>query len=122
MIAQEVIPSRGFDLRVLVADGTVVGAIERHSRPGEWRTNVSMGANARTVLPPKTACALARAAARAVEADLVGVDLMPLPNGGYVVIELNGAADFDHEYVFGDDIYMKVAEALRLGVAHPTAV
>lgn len=122
VLAQEVIPTRGFDLRVLVADGRVVGAIERHPQPGEWRTNVSVGASARPAVPDEAACTLAVAAARATGADLVGVDLMSRADGGYVVIELNGAADFDPGYVTGGDIYAAVAEALGLTVRAPVAV
>lgn len=122
VLAQEVIPTRGFDLRVLVADGRVVGAIERHPQPGEWRTNVSVGASARPAVPDEAACTLAVAAARATGADLVGVDLMSSADGGYVVIELNGAADFDPGYVTGGDIYAAVAEALGLTVRAPVAV
>ena len=122
VLAQEVIPTRGFDLRVLVAGGRAVGAIERHPQPGEWRTNVSVGASARPAVPNEAACTLAVAAARATGADLVGVDLMSRADGGYVVIELNGAADFDPGYVTGGDIYAAVAEALGLTVRAPVAV
>jgi hypothetical protein len=37
-------------------------------------------------------------------------------DGSYVVIELNGAADFDPGYVIGGDIYAEVADALRLPI------
>lgn len=121
VLAQEVIPTRCFDLRVLVADGRVVGAIERHPQPGEWRTNVSVGASARPAVPKEAARTLAVAAAGAVGADLVGVDLMSRLDGGYVVIELNGAADFDPGYVIGGDIYAEVADALRLPIPAPRA-
>lgn len=114
VLAQEVVAGRGFDLRLLVAGGRVVGAVERHPQPGEWRTNVSVGATKETALPEANACALAVAAAAAVGADLVGVDLMPLRDGGYTVIELNGAADFDPLYRPDGDIYARVAEALSL--------
>lgn len=114
VLAQEVIPTQGFDLRVLVANGRVVGAVERHPQPGEWRTNVSVGASKQAVVPDENARTLAVAAAEAVGADLIGVDLMPLPDGGYAVIELNGAADFDQWYRPDGDINVEVAEALGL--------
>jgi [lysine-biosynthesis-protein LysW]---L-2-aminoadipate ligase len=112
VLAQSVVPTPGFDLRLVVAGGRVVGAIERHPRPGEWRTNVSVGAIRRPTTPDPDAYAVALAAAQAVGADLVGVDLLPLPTGGYTVIELNGAADFTQTYSLAGDIYAEAADAL----------
>ena len=63
-------------------------------------------------MPPE-ACALALTAAAAVEADLVGIDLLPLPDGGYIVLEVNGAVDFTSDYSLGGrDVFADVAEAL----------
>lgn len=115
VLVQEAIPSRCFDLRLLVAGGRVVGAVERLPRQGEWRTNVSIGAAKRTAVPDSEACALAVAAASAVGADLASVDVMPLPESGYAVIEVNGAADFDEVYRPDGDVYAEVADALGLG-------
>jgi RimK family alpha-L-glutamate ligase len=113
VLLQEVIPSAGRDLRLLVAGRRVVGAIERIAAAGEWRTNISVGARKRSANPPPAAGDLAVAATAAVRADLVGVDLLPLPDGGYAVIELNGAADFDGDYsLAGGDVYADAAAAL----------
>jgi [lysine-biosynthesis-protein LysW]--L-2-aminoadipate ligase len=115
-VLQTLLPSQGYDLRLVVANGEVVGGGERVAAPGEWRTNVSLGGRLRPiagVLP--AARALARAAAAAVGADLVGVDLMPLKDGGYVVLELNGAVDFDERYsIGGREPYAETARALGL--------
>src|SRR5205814_4316984 len=81
------------DLRVVVAAGSVVGAARRVAAPGEWRTNVSLGGRSEPAEPPPLACKLAIAAAGAIGADLVGVDLLPT-RSGFVVAELNGAVDF----------------------------
>ena len=113
VLAQEPIPSRGCDLRLLVAGGRVVGSVERHPQAGEWRTNVSLGARKRSVIPDRQARAIAVSAARAVDADLVGVDLLPLDDT-YTVIELNGAVDFDSDYRRDADVYMEIADALQL--------
>jgi len=50
------------------------------------------------------------AAGAAVDADLVGVDLMPDDAGGYSIVELNGAADFTDLY--GEQIFTRVADLL----------
>jgi [lysine-biosynthesis-protein LysW]---L-2-aminoadipate ligase len=111
-LVQELVPPTGCDLRVLVAGGEVVGAIERVAAPGEWRTNVALGGTRRPAIPGSRARALALAAAAAVGADLTGVDLLRTGRS-YVVLELNGAVDFTAEYSFdGEDVFERVAETL----------
>ena len=91
-------PTLGFDLRIVVADDHVIGAISRVAAPGEWRTNVALGAERRQATPPPDACALALAAARATGASLVGIDLLPDGRGRWTVAEINGAVEFTTEY------------------------
>jgi RimK family alpha-L-glutamate ligase len=109
-LVQEYFPSDGVDLRLVVAAGQVVGAIERVAAAGEWRTNISLGGTRRSVEPPPAACALALAAAAAFKADLVGVDLLPDTEGGYSIIELNGAVDFTD--VYSEHIFARIANLL----------
>jgi [lysine-biosynthesis-protein LysW]---L-2-aminoadipate ligase len=112
-LVQVYVPSTGFDLRVVVAGGEVVGAVQRLAAEGEWRTNVALGGTRLPATPPVEACALAVAAAAAVGGDLVGVDLLPLPEGGWVVLEVNGAVDFTSDYSLrGHDVFDAVAARL----------
>ena len=109
-LVQEYVPNDRVDLRIIVAAGQVVGAIERIAADGEWRTNVSLGGARSPVDPPTTATVLARSAAAAFEADLVGVDLLPNHDGSYTVVELNGAVDFTDLY--GEHVFDRVVALL----------
>jgi [lysine-biosynthesis-protein LysW]---L-2-aminoadipate ligase len=100
VLAQELVPPRGWDLRIVVSGGQVVGAARRVAAPGEWRTNVALGGRSEPVAPPALARMLALDAAAAIHGDLVGVDLLPLGDG-FVVSEVNGAVDFRHTYALG---------------------
>jgi RimK family alpha-L-glutamate ligase len=119
-LVQEVIPPSGYDLRLIVAGGEVVGAIRRVAAPGEWRTNIALGGHRQPAIPPPEACELALAAAAAIGGDLVGVDLLPTADGGWTVLEINGAVDFTSEYSLGRDIFDEIPRAL--GVADELAL
>jgi [lysine-biosynthesis-protein LysW]---L-2-aminoadipate ligase len=117
-VVQEYIDGGGRDLRLVVAGGSVVGAAQRHAAPGEWRTNVCLGATRSPANPPPEAVAVAVAAARAVGADLAGVDLIPTGDG-YIVLEINGAVDFTDDYSLpGSNVFelaaARLAEAAEL--------
>lgn len=116
-VVQELIEPVGYDLRVLVASGQVLGGIRRVAAAGEWRTNVSLGGRREQTWVPRDAAELALAAADALGADLVGVDLLPTEDGGWTVLEVNGAVDFTHDYRPGDDVFAAVADALVRGAA-----
>jgi RimK family alpha-L-glutamate ligase len=112
-VVQELVPPIGHDLRLVVAGRRVVGAIERVAPIGEWRTNVALGGIRRPVLPPPRACDLAVAAATALGIDLVGIDLLPVGAGEYVVLELNAAVEFTPEYAEEDAYAAAVSALLR---------
>jgi glutathione synthase/RimK-type ligase-like ATP-grasp enzyme len=59
----------------------------------------------------------------AIGADFVGVDLLPAPDGGHIVLELNGAVDFNRSYSLpGRDVFDDVAAALALAPGVQVAV
>ena len=61
---------------------------------------------------PRQACELALIAAQVVGSALVGVDLVPDAEGGWAVIEVNGAVEFTGEYQLAGDVFADVAGAL----------
>jgi ribosomal protein S6--L-glutamate ligase len=114
-LVQELVSRTTHDLRLIVAGGQVVGAARRDAAPGEWRTNVSLGGSLAHADPDRAAVALAVRAVAAIGMDLAGVDLLQLPEGGHVVLELNGAVDFDGRYSLrGGDAFLDAAAALEL--------
>ncbi len=80
----------GYDLRVFVIGGRVLGAIRRFAPPDDWRTNVAVGGRAERWDVDTETAAMALHAARVVGAEMAGVDLMPdLDRGTLVVLEVN---------------------------------
>jgi glutamate--LysW ligase ArgX len=90
--------------------------------PGEWRTNVALGARTVPVAPRPLQRTLALEAAAAIRGDLVGVDLLP-SGSGFVVVEVNGAVDFRRAYTLGpgDVFRATVRELVRLARARRAA-
>ncbi|MCS7007951.1 MAG: DUF1918 domain-containing protein, partial [Gaiellaceae bacterium] len=114
-LVQRLVRPRGYDLRVLVAGGSVAGAVYRIAAVGEWRTNVALGGRVVQAELPAGTDELALAAARALGIDFVGVDLLPR-DGGWTILELNGAVDYDRRYALPDrDPYLSALDGL--GVA-----
>jgi RimK family alpha-L-glutamate ligase len=116
-IARELIPSIGFDLRVLVARGEVVGAVRRRTSDGEWRSNVSCGAQRIAATIEPRAARLALEAVEMTCLDLAVVDIMPMPGEGFCVLEVNAAPDFGLDYNSDENVFDLIGERLACAVA-----
>ena len=81
----------GFDWRVLVVGGRALTAMRRVSR--HWVHNVAQGAACEPAALTPDLAGLAQDAARALDIDYAGVDIMPSASGPPLqVIEVNGVA------------------------------
>jgi ribosomal protein S6--L-glutamate ligase len=88
------------DLRVLIVDGVAQAACWRIAGPGEFRSNVHLGATSKHAELSREVETLAEAAAATVGLTHAGVDLLPLPPelqrgdatlAPYLVLEVNGS-------------------------------
>lgn len=85
---QQFIAHPGFDVRVLVLDGRIVGAMKRFG-DGDFRTNVARSARTEIHSPDEAECRLALEAAAAVGAWFAGIDLLYDETGQCFVLEVN---------------------------------
>jgi tetrahydromethanopterin:alpha-L-glutamate ligase len=80
----------GHDVRAFVLGGRVIGVMRRHATHREWRTNISLGGRAEPCRLDPEVERLALAAARAIGAEMAGVDLIDdLDQRRLVVLEVN---------------------------------
>lgn len=110
---QRFVEHEGFDVRVLVLDGKVVGSIHRHS-PHDFRTNVSRSARAEPHAANDQEQDWALRAAAATGTRLAGVDLLYDRSGACYVIEVNAVPGWQaFSKATGIDVAKLVVESLE---------
>jgi len=110
---QEFVPHPGWDVRILMV-GDDWFAMRRTAAAGDWRTNVSLGGRPEPFIPPQAWIDLARRAAREVEADVAGVDLLPATDGRVLILEVNAVPGWRGlETATGKDVAQAVAAHLE---------
>lgn len=77
MIFQEYIECDKSDLRLEVVGNEVVAAVRRRSLNGDFRANATLGGIMTNYVPSRAEVELALAAAKAVGAEIAGVDILP---------------------------------------------
>jgi ribosomal protein S6--L-glutamate ligase len=104
----------GHDIRVFILRGRAIGVMRRHATRGEWRTNVALGGRAEPCALDPHAERLALAAARAIGAEMAGVDLIDdLEEGRMVVLEVNAVPGWRAlARVTGIDVAAEILNAL----------
>ena len=89
VVVQEFIKeAMGTDLRALIVDGQVVGAMKRQGREGEFRSNLHRGGTSEYVRLTEPELKLAVKAARALNLPVCGVDMLE-SNRGPLILEVN---------------------------------
>ena len=112
---QQTIRHPGHDIRVFILRGHVLGAMRRFAPAGEWRTNVSLGGRAEPAKIDFEAEHLALGAAKALGAEIAGVDLVEdLDRGRLTILEVNAVPGWRAlSRVTGIDVAAAVLAGLR---------
>ncbi len=80
--------AKGSDVRAFVVGGKVVAAMRRTAAPGEFRSNIHRGARGEAVALDRRFKACAIRAARALDLEIAGVDILAA-GGKPLVLEVN---------------------------------
>jgi len=113
LYVQQFIENEGFDVRVLVLDGKVLGSMRRRAN-GDFRTNVSCRGVAEKHQATDQETAAALGAALAVDARFAGVDLLYGRDGTCYMIEVNAVPGWRaFQRVTGLDVAAAVISSLE---------
>jgi ribosomal protein S6--L-glutamate ligase len=114
ILVQEFIKEAGgSDIRAFVVGNRVVAAMERTAAPGEFRSNVHRGGEARRIRLTPEERATAKRAAKILGLSVAGVDLMR-SNHGPVVLEVNSSPGLEGiEQATGVDVAGKVIDHIQ---------
>ncbi len=98
---QEYLDHGGSDIRVTTVGDRCVGAVRRVARPGSIATNLGRGGRPVPLDITPELEEVALTAARAVDLDFAGIDLIE-DNEGYIVLEANACPNFDNTVLVGE--------------------
>lgn len=94
-IVQPLIGEPGMDFRAFVVGGKCVAAMQRRSKPGEWRANVALGASCEPLDQSSGPIfGLAENAVNALGLDFGSVDILQTATGELVVNEVDAWGGF----------------------------
>ncbi|MDD2399896.1 MAG: hypothetical protein PHR75_04750 [Sulfurovum sp.] len=107
----------GADIRAIVIDGEVVGAMKRQGAEGDFRSNLHQGGSATLYKLSRKEKATAIAAAKAMGLGVCGVDMIPSKRGP-LVMEINSSPGLEGiEKATGIDIAGKIMDYIQKNIA-----
>lgn len=110
---QRFVAHAGFDRRIMILDGEVVGAMKRESAD-DFRTNVARNGSAQQIEPTLEQVALALKANETIGSRIAGIDLLTDQDGKTFVIEVNAVPGWRaFQKATGIDVARRFLERLR---------
>ncbi len=108
LIQEYIKESKGKDIRVFVIGNRVIASMERAARRGEFRSNIELGGTGKAIKVNREYKNLAIRAAKALDLEVAGVDIIATKNGP-AVMEVNANPGFKEiEEVSGVNIAEKI--------------
>ncbi|GAA4116627.1 30S ribosomal protein S6--L-glutamate ligase [Aquimarina addita] len=117
VIVQEFIKeAKGADLRALVVDGQVVGAMKRQGKEGEFRSNLHRGGSAQLIDLSDEEENAAIKAVKALKLGVAGVDMLQSERGP-LILEVNSSPGLEGiELATGKDIAKSIIRFIERSV------
>ena len=113
LVQEYIKEAKGADIRCFVVGGKVVAAMQRQAREGEFRSNLHRGGTAAAVELDAAEIGAAVRAARTMELNIAGVDLLRSKRGP-LVLEVNSSPGLEGiEGTTGTDIAGRIVEYLE---------
>lgn len=88
LVQEYIEEAKGADLRALLVDGHVIGAMKRQGKDGEFRSNLHRGGTAHLIRLSEDELELAKKAAHALKLPVCGVDMLQSSRGP-LIMEVN---------------------------------
>lgn len=108
MVQDFIEESKGVDIRALVVDGVVVGAMKRQGREGEFRSNLHQGGTATIIQLTEEEEQVALKATQTLGLGIAGVDMLQSATGP-LILEVNSSPGLEGiERATGKDIARSV--------------
>lgn len=117
VIVQEYVKeAKGADIRVLVVDGQVVGAMKRQAKEGEFRSNLHRGGSAQIIELSEEEENAAIKATKALKLGVAGVDMLQSQRGP-LILEVNSSPGLEGiQTAIGKDIAKTIIRYIERSV------
>lgn len=110
LIQEFIAEAGGSDIRALVVNGKVIGAMKRQGVEGDFRSNLHRGGSATPIKLSRKEKEVAVKAAKAMGLNVAGVDLLPSSRGP-LVLEVNSSPGLEGiEKATGVDVAGKIVD------------
>jgi ribosomal protein S6--L-glutamate ligase len=125
-LLQSFVDSKAQDIRAIVCGDTVIAAMLRTGKKGDFRANVSRGGTGSKIELSEADKQLCIKAAKSINLEVAGVDLIKDANGNSFIIEINAAFGMQIQEITGIDVAGKIIEYIernytRKGVSNGVA-